>query len=213
MHNAIEVINGRRSTTKLIEPGPSESELRQMFSAASAAPDHGRCRPWRFIVVPRQRAHEFGALLEEAYIERCRLTGVNADPVRCERERTRLLRAPAFLVVACQPRTDRNIPLHEQQAAVAAATQNLLLTATAMGYGSKWSTGANATDPHVKAALELGPDDSIVGFISLGSLPPAGSEKRTQHRDCDISDVVRTWCPAPHPDGAEQALAVPAEMS
>jgi nitroreductase len=195
MLSTIDAINARRSTPRLIEPGPSSVELRAMVRAAAAAPDHGKCRPWRFVVVPRESAEDFGAVLERAYVRRCELAGDNVDADRCERERTRLRRAPTFVVVVCEPRTDLKIPLHEQQAAVAAATQNFLLAATSMGYGSMWATGAAATDQHVKEALGLGPDDSIIGFLYIGSLP-AGREMRTLRRDTDISGVVRTWFPS-----------------
>ncbi len=195
MLSAIDAITTRRSTPRLVEPGPSGAELRAMFRAAAAAPDHGKCRPWRFVVVPRESAEDFGAVLERAYVRRCELAGDDVDADRCERERTRLRRAPTFVVALCRPRADLNIPLHEQQAAVAAATQNFLIAATSMGYGSMWATGAAATDPLVREALQLGPDDSIVGFLYLGSLP-ASREIRTPRRDTDISGVVRTWFPA-----------------
>jgi len=195
MLSTIDAIEARRSIPRLAEPGPNGTELRAMIRAAAAAPDHGKCRPWRFVVVPKQSADDFGAVLERAYIRRCELAGDDVDEARRERERTRLRRAPMFVVVVCQPRTDCNIPLHEQQAAVAAATQNFLLAATSMGYGSMWATGAAATDPHVKEALQLGPDDSIVGFLYLGSVP-AGREARPPHREAEVSGVVRTWFPS-----------------
>ncbi|UKD58024.1 nitroreductase [Amycolatopsis sp. FU40] len=203
MLTTVEAINARCSTPRLAEPGPTGAELRSLFRAAAAAPDHGKCKPWRFVVVPPAYADDFGEVLEQAYVRRCALAGDDVDAERCARERTRLRRAPTFVVVVCQPRTDLKIPLHEQQAAVAAATQNLLLAATSMGYGSMWATGAAATDPTVREALQLGPKDTIVGFVYLGSLPTS-RERRGPRRDTDVSAVVRTWAPAPkgRPDPA-----------
>lgn len=207
MLNVLEAISARRSTPRLNCPGPTQDELRQLFHAASSAPDHGRCRPWRFIVVPERRADDFGKILEAAYVRRCQQAGEPADPQQRQRERTRLMRAPTFIVVACQPKLELRIPIHEQLAAVAAATQNLLLSATALGYGSMWATGAAATDPMVKEALQLSASDSIVGFIYLGTIPGSRTS-RQQDRNVDLSGVVRHW----KLNGASNALVESRDM-
>ena len=54
-------------------------------------------------------------------------------------------------------------------AAVAAAAQNMLLAAHALGFAAKWATGKQAYDGIVKEGLGLGADDRIIGFLYLGS--------------------------------------------
>jgi nitroreductase len=76
------------------------------------------------------------------------------------------------VVAACVP-AEGSVPEVEQITATAAAVQNLLVVATALGYGSMWRTGEPAYDPAVKVALGLAPSDTIVGFVYLGT--PAGS--------------------------------------
>jgi nitroreductase len=142
-------------------------------------------------VIPRARATAFGDVLAAAYARRCHETGVPVDPERRARERVRAARAPVYLVTACQPRLDMSIPAHEQLAAVAAATQNLLLAATALGFGSKWVTGAAATDLVVKRALGHAEHDSIVGFVQLGSIPD-GDRARPRRTDA-VGTSVRYW--------------------
>jgi len=56
----------------------------------------------------------------------------------------------------------------ENYAAAAAATQNMLLAAHALGLGAKWRTGEWARDPKVKEFLGLDTDQHIVGFIYIG---------------------------------------------
>ena len=65
---AIEAILGRRTVPqiKMAEPGPSEAELRVMLEAGCAAPDHGRVRPWRFLVVRGEARQRLGELFAEA---------------------------------------------------------------------------------------------------------------------------------------------------
>jgi len=51
---------------------------------------------------------------------------------------------------------------------VAAAVQNMLLTAEEMGLAAMWRTGDGAYDPQVKQWLGLAPEDHIVAFVYLG---------------------------------------------
>ena len=48
---AIEALLERRSAKALTAPAPDEGALELIFASAAAAPDHGRLRPWRFIVI------------------------------------------------------------------------------------------------------------------------------------------------------------------
>jgi len=109
------------------------------------------------------------------------------------KERTKLGRAPLVVVVAALHRHSEKIPWDEQFAAAAAAAQNVLVAATALGYGSMWRTGDAAYDLHVKKALGLGPHDAIVGFLYLGT-PHEGDEQAPRPRDLD--GLVERWEPA-----------------
>lgn len=189
---ALEAIASRRTHSRLGEPGPDGSDLRRIREAASHAPDHGRCRPWRFIIVSPNVADDFGDVLATAYTRRCLTSGSEIDFAQRERERAKVYRAPVLIVVACQPKLDTKVPVHEQEAAVAAATQNLLIAATALGYGSKWSTGPAATDALVKRALGLDDPSRVMGFVYLGTLPN-DHVRSLPPRAVDISDLVRTW--------------------
>ncbi len=75
---------------------------------------------------------------------------------------------------------------------MAAATQNMLLAAHALGFAAKWATGKQAYDPVVKAGLGLAETDRLLGFLYLGSyaaehaLPPRPG----------LDGVVAEWPPA-----------------
>jgi nitroreductase len=72
----------------------------------------------------------------------------------------------------------------ENVCATAAAVENLLLAAHALGLGAKWRTGTAARDPQVKQFLGFAPDQSILSFIYLGYpelIPPA--EERPSFAD------------------------------
>jgi len=47
----LAAIDTRSSAARLSGPGPTPEHLARILDAAAHAPDHGRLRPWRFIVV------------------------------------------------------------------------------------------------------------------------------------------------------------------
>jgi nitroreductase len=180
----IDAIFERRSISRLAEPAPSDEELRLLLAAAAAAPDHGELRPWRFVVLRGEAKDRFG---EEVFVPAYRARCAEPSEAALEKERTKLGRAPLVVVVAAVRRPSDSIPWEEQFAAAAAAAQNLLLAATALGYGSMWRTGDQAYDPQVKAALGLREEDAVVGFVYLGTVPEGKAKPR---REPDLDGVV-----------------------
>lgn len=162
--DALELLLTRESALKLDGPAPTDAELDTMFQSAVRAPDHGRLRPWRFIVIDTDKRAKFGDLMAEAM--RRREPGASEDLLA--RERAKALRAPMILVTAARVQKGHRIPEVEQIAAAAAATQNIMLAAHALGFGAMWKTGEPAYDAGVKAALGLNGDDEILGFVYLG---------------------------------------------
>ena len=47
----IKTLLSRRSNSQLIDPHPSEEEMKLVYQAAFRAPDHSWLRPWRFIEI------------------------------------------------------------------------------------------------------------------------------------------------------------------
>lgn len=188
----LEAIRARRSIGRLVAPAPEGDDLRTILRAAACAPDHGELRPFRFTILRDEGMDAFGEVLEQAYRTRCLDAGKAPDPSRAENERTKLRRAPLVVVVSCVVRPSDKIPAAEQRDAVAAAAQNALLAATSLGYGSMWRTGAPSTDEVVQAALGLGPDDALVGFLYLGT---ATAEAAKPPNDPDLEGLVTEWRP------------------
>src|SRR6185312_7834561 len=182
---SIDALLQRRSAKALTAPAPDVGALELILAAAAAAPDHGRLRPWRFIVIEGESLGRFGDLLA-AHLRR-------QHPATTEevlqRERQKAFRAPMILVVAAICTPGGKIPVIEQVLAAGAAAQNVMLAALALGFNSMWKTGGPAYDDEVKAALGLEAKDAIVGFMYLGTeaskpdMPPRPSWR----------DLVRHW--------------------
>jgi len=161
----LTAIDTRSSAARLTQPGPSPEHLSRILDAAAHAPDHGRLRPWRFIVLEDESREAFAAAAAEA--KRVRLPDMSAEQVAAEREK--ITRSPTVVVVGCTVRRQTKIPEIEQITASAAAAQNLFLAAHDLGYGVMWKTGAAAYDAAVKATVGLAPDDHIIGIMHLGT--------------------------------------------
>jgi nitroreductase len=184
---AIEALLRRHSARALQEPGPDEAALGLILESATRAPDHGRLRPWRFIVIGSQDRARFGELLAD----HLRRTKSPVSEEALERERRKAFRAPLIVVVAASVMPEGKIPEIEQVLSAGAAAQNILHAAFTLGFNGMWKTGGPAYDPQVKLALGLEPKDAIVGFLYLGTDAQApGSLSRPDWRE-----FVRHWPP------------------
>lgn len=164
----LTAIDTRSSAARLTAPGPDPTELERILGAAVRAPDHGRLKPWRLLVLEgelRARFAEAAALAKRARAPH--LTGEQLGA-----ERTKLLASPTLIVVACAVHRDHKIPEIEQVVATGAAAENLFLAAHALGYGVMWKTGPAAYDAQVKTVLGLEPHDHIVAIMHLGTRVP-----------------------------------------
>jgi nitroreductase len=163
--DALELMLSRESALKLESPGPSANELDQMFASAVRAPDHGRLRPWHFVVINEGQRAAFGALLADSLRRR----NPNVSEAELQRERDKAFRSPVIVAVAAKVQRGHKIPEVEQIASASAAAQTIMLAAPALGYGVTWKTGAPAYDPVVKVTLGLGAEDDIIGFLYIGT--------------------------------------------
>jgi nitroreductase len=183
--DALELMLTRESALKLEAPGPSAEDLNQMFASAVRAPDHGRLRPWQFVVINEAQRTAFGDLMADSLRRR----NPSVSDAELQRERGKAFRSPVIVAVAAKVQRGHKIPEIEQIASAAAAAQTIMLAAPALGYGAVWKTGAPAYDPTVKTALGLNPDDDIIGFLYIGT--PTGGPSPIARPNA--RDFVTTW--------------------
>jgi len=167
----LEALKTRTSAIALGPPGPDKEALQSMLEAAVAAPDHGRMRPWRFLVVSGTGRNRLG----EVFAESLKNRHPDATAAALESERAKALRAPLVIVVYAKVIENPKVPSVEQVIAAGAAVQNLMLAAQGLGFAAMWRTGQAAYDPLVKERLGMQQSDAIVGFIYVGTpsrLPP-----------------------------------------
>jgi nitroreductase len=170
MTDVLDLIAARRTTKQLVAPGPTSEEIAQLVLAAECAPDYNELRPWRLVAIQGDALARLGDAFAASARPRAEALGMDPDALEAK-ARSKFNRAPFVLAVIGTPRKHRKVRYEDQVASAAAAAQNVLLAATALGYGSIWRTDAEAEDDGVHAALGLGPGDLVVGFLHIGTVP------------------------------------------
>jgi nitroreductase len=166
---ALDLIQARQNVSpkRLVEPGPSASQLERILAAAAAAPDHGVLRPWRFVIVPAEKRALLGDAFAGALLER----DPAAAPEQIEAARDKALRAPLLMLAVAQlQRCEPDIPAHERLVSLGAAIQNMLLCAQAMGFGSGVTSGQALRSERMRALFALSEGEQPVCFVNFGTV-------------------------------------------
>ena len=155
------------SPRRLTEPGPSPAQLAQLFDAAAAAPDHGLLRPWRFVIVPREKR----ALLSEAFALALVDRDPDAAPAQIEQAREKARRAPLLLLAVAQlGPAEPDIPALERMLSLGCALQNMLLSAHAMGFGTGLTSGRAMGSARMRTLFALTEGEQPACFVNIGTV-------------------------------------------
>lgn len=181
-----EIVTRRRTVKPAQMNGQliPEQDLKDIIATADWAPTHGRTEPWRFFVLTGDNLKKFCEHHAELY-------WANTDEaLRTETKRESLSKMgdkASHLVITVMRRTpDTKIIVEEEYAAVAAATENMLLGATAKGIASFWSTGGMTHHPAMKMYLGLTENDLVMGLIYLGY----SEEQKEGTRKIPLTDKI-----------------------
>jgi nitroreductase len=152
---------------RLGAPGPDAAQLRAILAAAAHAPDHGYLLPWRFVLVPRDAR----AALADVFARALRERDPAATPEQQEQAREKAHRAPLLLLlVADELGGDPDIVPAERLVSAGCAVQNLLLMATALGFGSALTSGKALQSQALRALFALRDGESALCFVSVGTV-------------------------------------------
>jgi nitroreductase len=172
---------------QLAAPAPDDATLDRLLQAALRVPDHGKLAPFRLLLLRGAAKHAFGQQLA-SLVERNR---PDLSEAKREKERQRYDFAPLVIVVLARIVRESAVPEVEQRMAAGCVAYNLLLGAQALGFCAQWLTGWAAYDADVAGVLKLTDDESIVGFVHIGS-----SQLEVPDRERPaVHDVVSTWTP------------------
>lgn len=181
----LELLAQRRSSTPqtLVAPAPDGQELQDLLRLAARAPDHGKLFPWRFILLRGKAKAELAARYEALAKDR-------PDPEKAAGVLFKLKTPPLAIVVVSRV-TDSPIPAWEQLLSSGAVCENLLIAATAMGYGANWITDWYSYDPKATALLGLAENERVSGVILIGTPTEAPLERVRP----ELDQIVSEWTP------------------
>lgn len=190
---AAELMRARRTVLpkRLGLPGPDAAQQHAMLEAATSAPDHGQLQPWRFVEVPMAARAALGQVFVQALLER----DPQATAEQCEQAREKALRSPwLLLLVVNGAGGDPAVDLLERTVSAGCAVQNLLLMATAHGFGSALTSGKALTSDPFRQLFALTGGERALCFVSVGTVL---THKPGRVRPC-VAEVLSTLAP-PNP--------------
>jgi nitroreductase len=162
--DVLQAIQFRQSVGK-VKPDPVHQELiEKILQAGAQAPNHHTVRPWRFVVLTgagRERLGDIMAATLKAKKPDTPEAGLAA-------ERAKPLRAPVLIAVGVDKPSEPKVEEIENIAAAAAASQNMLLAAQALGLAAMWRTGPVAKNPEAKAYFGFAADQHVIAFLYIG---------------------------------------------
>ncbi len=151
---------------RLLAPGPDADQAQMLLDAAASAPDHGQLLPWRFVLVPEVARARLGQVFADALVQR----DASATPEQIAQAHEKAHRAPFLMLVivdgACG---DPAIDLHERIVSAGCAVQNVLLMATALGFGSALTSGKALKSQILRECFRLGPQEHPLCFVNVGT--------------------------------------------
>ena len=155
------------SPKRLIAPGPNPSQQLEILNAASAAPDHGKVTPWHFYEVSQKSRNLLGDLFADALIAR----DPSATSTQIDEAKQKAFRGPLLLLVTARLNNELdNIPEQEKLISAGCAIQNVLLMATALGFGSGLSSGKALYSPKIRELFLLEDKEEPLCFITIGTI-------------------------------------------
>jgi len=198
----LRAIETRRSAPAWLPDELDRATIARLIRAANHAPNHKLTQPWRFFVLRRDTRLEYASALASDQIafqqgndpiagHTSNASKMSAEwQARCrEAVAQNLLRAPIVIAAGCVPAQLPDLPDWEELAATAAAVQNLLLAAHALGLGAAWKS-RSCPLPGAVEWLGLPSHAQLLGHILLGYADPAIEPKPKVRRS---HDELTTW--------------------
>ncbi len=162
--DTIEAIRTRTSVKQFKAEPVEREKIEQLLEAGAQAPNHHKVRPWRFIVVSGEARERLGDVMAKIFHQKF----PTVPPESLQKERAKPLRSPVIIAVGVDEPSQPNVLDIENICAAAAACENILVAANALGLGGHWRTGGAAREAKVKKFLGLSEQQKLIAFLYIG---------------------------------------------
>jgi nitroreductase len=159
---------------------PTPTDLAWILATAVTVPDHGDLHPWRFAVCSGAGRERFGAALVAGLHE---AQGDDLPDSVVAKMRGKAFAAPCAVVLIASPDTASNVEVWEQVASASCTGYAMVLAATGLGYGAIWKSARVLATAPVRELFDVGPDESLMGWVNLGTPAPLGRKARASIGD------------------------------
>lgn len=172
-----EVIKKRRTVKPAKMNGrliPDE-QINELLALGNMAPTHKHTEPWRFIVYSGSKVKEFALQHAELYKS---TSGDKFQQDKYDKILGNGNNVSHIIITVMKRDAEERVPEIEEICATAAAIENILIGATALGIASFWSTGGMTHKNEFKKFLDLNDKDIVIGILYLGYTDFAYEGKR-----------------------------------
>ena len=159
----LEALIHRRTSGMTIdrERAVEQTVIERIINAAQAAPNHRKTRPLRVAVLRGDSRNAFGETIAAVMSAR------GEEDHKVEKTRTKYGRAPVVLAVASAPGGSET-ETTENNWAVAAGIQNMLLMIEAFGLTALWSSPAKGAEQQMNTFCGFPDGSTMIGLVYLG---------------------------------------------
>jgi nitroreductase len=171
-----DLIRNRRSITpeSFSDRKVHREQLELILTNATWAPTHGMTQPWRFKVFMGDGLSKLNEVLPQMY--KNQTAPEKFKESKFERLKERIKHVSAVIFICLERDKTGKIAEIEEIEAVACSVQNMMLTCTAYGLGSFWSTPGFVYADEMKTFLGLQNDDRCLGILYVGYPTKEASE-------------------------------------
>ena len=174
-----DAIRSRRSVKRFSSAPITRDEVEAILELAVHAPNHRLTEPWGFIVMgpgARRRLGEIKGARRAAKVpERAAAEEIYRRTVEQAEE-------VPLMIAFTQRLTDDDEVREEDFASVYMAIQNVLLGATAVGFGTHVRTGAILNATETRDALGVAPEERVVAIVDFGRIDGEGESTPAKPR-------------------------------